>query len=394
MKWSWKIGQLAGIDLRIHATFLLLLGWVLVSHWMAGESMDAMLAGIAFIAALFACVVLHEMGHALAARKFGIRTRDITLLPIGGVARLERMPEDPKQELWVALAGPAVNVAIAAVLYGWLTLTHQWEPFNRLGIVTGAFPERLLMANIWLVLFNLVPAFPMDGGRVLRALLASRMTYPRATQIAASVGQALALAFGFVGLFTNPMLVFVSLFVWIGASQEVYATQMKSALSGTPTRTAMLTDFETLDIADTLADAVRTTLRGSQHDFPVLDRARVAGVLTRTDLLVALTEFGPDHPVAAVMRREFLVAEPTEMLEMVFQRLQECDCHTMPVVHDGQTVGLITMDNLGEYLLIEAALQRRGGDSVDRRNPLAASLKLIRGREPFSPGASGKLRSQ
>jgi Zn-dependent protease/CBS domain-containing protein len=355
MKWSWKIGQLAGIDMRIHATFLLLLGWALVSYWMAGKSMAAMLAGIAFIVALFACVVLHEMGHALAGRKFGIRTRDITLLPIGGVARLERMPEDSKKELWVALAGPAVNVAIAALLYAWLTLTHQWEPFSRLGIVAGAFPERLLMTNIWLVLFNLVPAFPMDGGRVLRALLASRVTYPRATQIAACVGQGLALTFGFVGLFTNPMLVFVSLFVWIGASQEVYGTQIESALSGTPARTAMLTDFETLNSADTLADAVRTTLRGSQHDFPVLDRARVVGVLTRTDLLVALTEFGPDQPVASVMRREFLIAEPTEMLEMVFQRLQECDCHTMPVVHDGRTVGLITMDNLGEYLLIEAA---------------------------------------
>ena len=394
MKWSWKIGRLAGIDLRIHATFLLVLGWVLVSYWMAGKSMDAMLGGITFILALFGCVVLHEMGHALAARKFGIRTRDITLLPIGGVARLERMPEDPRQELWVALAGPAVNMAIAAVLYAWLTLTHEWEPFNRLGVVTGAFPERLLMANIWLVLFNLVPAFPMDGGRVLRALLAKRMTYPRATQIAASVGQALALTFGFVGLFTNPMLVFVSLFVWIGASQEVYATQMKSALSGTPAEKAMLTDFETLESADTLADAVRTTLRGSQHDFPVLDGERVVGVLTRTDLLVALTQFGPDYPVTSVMRREFLVADAGEMLEMVFQRLQECDCHTVPVVHNGRTIGLITMDNLGEYLLIEAALQRRGGDSVNRRNPLPSLLKFVRGKELFSPEAPGKLRSQ
>lgn len=393
MKWSWKIGQLAGIDLRIHATFLLLLGWVLVSYWMAGQSVFAMVAGIAFIVSLFACVVLHEIGHALAAREFGIRTRDITLLPIGGVARLERLPEEPRQELWVALAGPAVNVVIAAALYVWLTLTHEWEPFSRLGVVSGAFPERLLMANIWLVLFNLVPAFPMDGGRVLRALLASRMTYSRATEIAASVGQALALIFGFAGLFTNPMLIFVSLFVWIGASQELYATQMKSALSGTPVHAAMLTTFETLESTDSLADAVRKTLRGSQHDFPVLDRARVVGILTRTDLLVALTEFGPDHPVASVMRREFLVAEPAEMLEKIFQRLQEYDCHTMPVVHGGRTVGLITTDNLGEYLLIEAALRRRG-NPVNRRNPLEALLKVMRARAPFSPEAPSRVRNQ
>jgi Zn-dependent protease/predicted transcriptional regulator len=404
MKWSWKIGQLAGIDLRIHATFVLVLGWVLVSYWMAGKSMDAMLAGMAFILALFACVVFHEMGHAIAARKFGIQTRDITLLPIGGLARLERLPEEPRQELWVALAGPAVNLAIATLLFGWLTLTHQWEPFSRLGIAAGPFVERLLMANVWLMLFNLIPAFPMDGGRVLRALLASRMTYPKATQVAASVGQALAFTFGFVGLFTTPMLLFIGLFVWIGASQEACAAQIRSALSGTPARAAMLTDFETLWCSDTLADAVRTTLRGSQHDFPVLDRERVVGVLTRTDLLVALTEFGQDHPVKSVMHREFLIAEPAEMLEMAFQRLQECDCHTMPVIHDGRMVGLITMDNLGEYLLIEAALQESGGNSgvlkrvpghaVNRRNPLPTLLKLIHGRETLSPGASDKLRSQ
>jgi Zn-dependent protease len=189
MKWSWKVGQLAGIDLRIHATFLLLLGWVLASYWLAGKSMEAMLAGVGFIVALFACVVLHEMGHAVAARKFGIQTRDITLLPIGGVARLERMPEEPKLELLVALAGPAVNVVIAVVLYGWLALTQGWTPFSQLSVAAGPFVERLLLVNISLVLFNLIPAFPMDGGRVLRALLASRMTYPKATQLAASVGQ-------------------------------------------------------------------------------------------------------------------------------------------------------------------------------------------------------------
>jgi Zn-dependent protease/CBS domain-containing protein len=359
MNWSWKVGQLAGIELRIHATFLLLLGWVWVSYWIAGKSMEAMLAGVGFIVALFACVVLHEMGHALAARKFGIQTRDITLLPIGGLARLQRMPEEPRQELWVALAGPAVNVAIAAILGAGLALTHGWAPFSQLSVVSGSLVERLLLANISLVLFNLIPAFPMDGGRVLRAVLASRMTYARATRIAASTGQALAMVFGFVGLFTNPMLLFIGLFVWIGASQEAGAVQTRSALSGTPAQAAMLTDFEELRSDDTLADAVRLTLRGSQHDFPVLDAGRVTGILTRNDLLVALAAYGQDHPVTAVMRREFLIAEPTEMLEIVFQRLQKCDCHTMPVVHAGRLVGLITMDNLGEYLLIEAALQKR-----------------------------------
>jgi len=167
MKWSWKIGTLTGIELRIHVTFLLLLGWVGASHWIAGRSVDAALNGIAFILALFGCVLLHELGHSLAARRYGIPTRDITLLPIGGVARLERMPEKPAQELWVALAGPAVNVAISAALFVWLSITHSWAPLGQMHVASGPFVERLLVANVWLVLFNLIPAFPMDGGRVL-----------------------------------------------------------------------------------------------------------------------------------------------------------------------------------------------------------------------------------
>jgi Zn-dependent protease len=360
MKWSWKIGKLAGVELRIHATFLLLLGWVGASHWLRGQSLDSALAGVGFILALFACVLLHELGHALAARKFGIGTRDITLLPIGGVARLERMPEKPGQELWVALAGPAVNVVIAAALFGWLMLTRSLAPLEEMGVAAGPFVERLWLANMWLVLFNLIPAFPMDGGRVLRAVLASRMEYVKATQIAAGVGQALAFVLGFIGLFANPMLLFIALFVWIGASQEASATQMKSALSGTPIRAAMLTDFRELQPGETLANAVRLVLQGSQQDFPVVEQRRVMGILTRADLLVALAEHGPDHPVSAVMVREFFVADYTEMLETAFQRLQECECHTMPVVHEGQLVGLLTMDNLGEYFLIQAAMKKGG----------------------------------
>jgi Zn-dependent protease/CBS domain-containing protein len=361
MKWSWKIGTLTGIELRIHVTFLLLLGWVGASHWIAGRSVDAALNGMAFILALFGCVLLHELGHSLAARRYGIPTRDITLLPIGGVARLERMPEKPSQELVVALAGPAVNVAIAAVLFAWLSVAHEWAPVGQMQVASGPFLERLLIANVWLVLFNLIPAFPMDGGRVLRALLASRMEYVRATQIAAGVGQGLAFVFGLIGLFGNPMLLFIALFVWIGASQEASATQMRAAMAGTPIRAAMLTDFRHLDGRDKLAHAVRLILEGSQQDFPVIEGGRVAGILTRTDLLLALAEHGPDYPVASTMRRDFLTTDYTEMLEVAFQRLQECNCHTMPVIHEGCLAGLVTMDNLGEYFLIQAALKRSDG---------------------------------
>ncbi len=374
MKWSWKIGAPAGIDLRIHVTFLLLLGWVAIGHWVAGKSLAAAASGVLFVLALFACVVLHELGHALAARHYGIPTRDITRLPIGGVARLEKMPDQPRQEFWVALAGPAVNVAIAASLAAWLTVSRGWTPLSELSIASGSPAARLLVANVSLVLFNLIPAFPMDGGRILRALLAGRMEYVKATQVAAGVGQAVAFGFGFIGLFTNPLLVFIALFVWIGASQEASATQMKAALAGTPIQAAMLTDFHHLRPDNKLADAVQLILRGTQTDFPVVDREKVVGILTRADLLAALAEHGEDYPVASAMRREFETADHAEMLEVAFQRLQQCDCHTMPVVRDGLLAGLLTMDNVGEYLLIQAARKKSGArpGAFLQRGPAAA----------------------
>lgn len=358
MKWSWKIGSLAGIELRMHVTFLLLLGWVGMSHWTRSRSVEAALIGAGFILALFACVVLHELGHALTARRYGIPTRDITLLPIGGVARLERMPDKPAQEFMVAVAGPAVNVVIAAVLYGWLLATGGWTPLEQVDITSGPMLERLLIANISLVLFNLIPAFPMDGGRILRALLAMKMDYVRATQVAASLGQGLAFLFGFMGLFGNPMLLFIAMFVFIGAAGEASATQMRAAMSGMPLRAAMLTDFRALQSSDRLSDAVRLILEGSQQDFPVVEDGRVVGILTRSDLLAALAAHGPEHPVATAMQRDFLTTEDTSMLESAFQRLQECACHTMPVLHDGRLVGLLTMENVGEYFMIQSALKK------------------------------------
>lgn len=360
MKWSWRMGKFAGVDVYIHATFALLLGWVGVSHWLMGRSVDAAAGGIAFILALFACVLLHEFGHALAARRYGITTRDITLLPIGGLARLERMPEKPWQELWVALAGPAVNVVIAAGLYVCLRLTTYWTPVAELSVASGPFLERLLMANVSLVIFNLIPAFPMDGGRVLRALLAMHMDFAKATRTAASLGQGLAFVLGFVGLLTNPFLTFVALFVWISAGQEANSVQMKSALSGTPIHAAMLTDFRVLSKSDQLSHAAKLLLSGSQQDFPVMERNQVVGIVTTTDLLTALAEHGEDHSVATMMRTDFATAESSETLETIFERLHEHDCRTVPVFHNGQLVGLVTMENLAEYLLIQAALSRNG----------------------------------
>jgi len=365
MKWSWKLGTVAGIGLYVHATFFLLIAWVGVTYWLAGGSAAA-LSGIAFILALFACVVLHEVGHALTARRYGIRTRDITLLPIGGVSRLERIPDDPRQEVWVSVAGPAVNVVIAAALYAWLLLSQTWRPLSALTMAGGPFLERLLLVNVSLAVFNLLPAFPMDGGRVLRALLAMRMDYVRATQVSAHVGQAMALVFGLFGLFTNPFLVFIAFFVWIGAAQEASMVQMRTALSGIPVSRAMLTDYPTLAPEDPAKRVLELILAGSQQDFPVVDGGQggrggqggqVAGVLLRSDVLKTLAQRA-DWLVRDIMRREFEVVDAADMLDTAFARLQSCNCHTLPVTSRGALVGLLTMENVGEFLLIQSALGR------------------------------------
>ena len=358
MKWQWKLGRFAGIDVYVHATFLLLLGWVGYSYWLAHRNWGEVLNGILFILALFLCVVLHEYGHALTARRYGIKTRDITLYPVGGVARLERMPDKPIEELWVALMGPAVNVVIAAGLFAYLFLTNGIGPLTSLTVTSGSFLTRLMIINVSLVVFNLLPAFPMDGGRVLRALLALKMEYTQATQIAANIGQGLALLMGFIGLFSNPFLVFIAFFVWIGASQEASMVSMRNSLSGIPVTRAMMTDFKSLAPHDTLAQVVALLLSGSQHDFPVVDaNGQVAGILERDAFIKALSQQGQSVPVLDVMRRNIPEVDSHEMVETALTRLQESGAKTLPVTHAGQFIGLITSENITEFLMIRSALK-------------------------------------
>jgi Zn-dependent protease len=356
MRWSWKIGEFRGIGVYMHATFLILIAIVVLGQWSEGHDVSRTLESVLFVLALFACVVLHEFGHALTAARYGIRTRDITLLPIGGVARLERMPREPMQELWVALAGPAVNVVIAGLLFGWLSLTGRFAPLEQLSVSGGPFFERLLAVNVLLVGFNLLPAFPMDGGRVLRALLATRLEYTRATQIAASVGQGMALLFGLFGMFYNPFLVFIALFVWIGAAGEASMVRVAAALDGIPAARAMVTGFTVVSPDDPLGSAVDHTLAGWQQDFPVVQGDRVVGILTQADLLKGLTQRGRDALIREVMRTDFRTVDASEMMETVFQRMQGCACHTLPVVDRGRLVGLVTTQNVGELVAIESAL--------------------------------------
>jgi Zn-dependent protease/predicted transcriptional regulator len=358
MRWSWRIGTIAGIGVYMHATFLLLILFILGLYLHQGRTLEGALAGILFILVIFGCIVLHELGHALAARKYGIQTRDITLLPIGGLARLERMPDVPIQELWVALAGPAVNAVIAGGLYvGALIagISPQVQPFHWTG---GNFLNRLMVVNLWLLAFNLIPAFPMDGGRVLRAILATRMEYTRATVLASRIGQAIAYVFGFVGLFTDPFLLFIALFVWMGAEQEAAMVQVHTSLGGIPVQRAMLTEFRTLNPDDALQTAIDHTLAGWQQDFPVVFGDRVLGVLTREDVLRTIAQQGSGVHVREAMNREFKTVDSHDMLESALVVLHDCKCRSLPVVHDGQLVGMLTTDNVGEFLMIQSALRR------------------------------------
>jgi Zn-dependent protease/CBS domain-containing protein len=357
MSWSLPIVRLAGIQLRIHITFLLLIGWLAIGYYAEGGSAAA--AGrILFILLLFACVVLHEFGHALAAKAFGINTPDITLLPIGGVARLERMPEEPGQELIIAAAGPAVNVVIALGL--WLVI--GWSPAADPAVFEGSnLLMKLMQINVWLVLFNLLPAFPMDGGRILRALLATRMSYARATQAAATVGQGFAFIFGFLGLFFNPMLIFIALFVYIGASQEAALAQMRAVSRGLPVSSAMVREFRSLPKNATLQEAVDALLATSQHDFPIVDElGDVAGVLTRHDLISALRRDDPKIRVGDIMRRDIPSVTTGTRFEDALRIMQESNSPALPVLDNmKRLVGLLTPENVSELMMIHSAMPRR-----------------------------------
>ena len=356
MSWSIPILRVAGIQLRIHVTFLLLILWVAL-----GSASAAI-----FVLLLFLCVVLHEFGHAIAAKGYGINTPDITLLPIGGVARLERIPEEPKQELVIAIAGPLVNVVIALCLY--VVIGARGHVAPETAVQSGDMLVGLFQINVWLLLFNLLPAFPMDGGRVLRALLATRLTYARATQVAATVGQAFAFLFGIIGLFgvpglfhSNPFLIFIAVFVYIGASQEAALAQMRDVSRRFPVSSAMVREFRTLPVSATLQEAVDALLATSQHDFPVVDEnGNVAGVLTRHDLIAALRKDDPTIRVGDVMRRDIPTVTTGTRFEEAFRIMQECNCPAVPVL-DGmkRLVGLLTPENVSELMMVQSALPRR-----------------------------------
>jgi Zn-dependent protease/CBS domain-containing protein len=365
MSWSVRLGRVAGIPIYLHWTFIILVASLVLGSWLLTQDLIGALEGGAFVLSLFGCVVLHELGHALTARHFGIPTQDITLLPIGGVARLQRMPEKPIQELIVALAGPAVNVVIAGLLFGVFGVRMPEEGLEApKHLVEAPFWPKLMEVNLFLAAFNMLPAFPMDGGRVLRALLAMQLPYSQATRLAATVGQWMAILFGLIGLtIGHPLLLLIALFVWIGAEGEAVQVEERIALSNVLVREAMLTDFHTLHPDDTLGYAADLLLAGTQQDFPIVSSLErgVEGLLTRSELLSGLARAGRDAPVKDFAKTDVPSVEADSPLAAAVTKLREGPYSCLQVVEDGTTVGLLTLENIGELLMVRSALGQEGG---------------------------------
>lgn len=357
MSWSITIARIAGSEIRIHLTFLLLLAWIGIAQYSAGGA-DAAIDTVLFVIAIFACVALHELGHALAARRYGISTPDITLLPIGGLARLSRLPEKPIEEVVIAIAGPLVNLAIAAGLI--LFLGNNFDPGSLAKIEEPAygFLNRLAVVNLFLFAFNLIPAFPMDGGRILRALLAFRLQRRQATEWAARIGQGLAFAFGFLGLVGgNPILVFIAIFVYIAAAAEAGQVGLVEASRRVPIQSAMITKFEALSPQATVDDAAEALIRTTQHEFPVVDGGgKLRGFVTREAMVTGLKNLGPSAPVLEVMTADIPTVELGKSLEVAVRLMQEKQTGLIGVTDsEGRFVGYISQDNLTEMMMLEAA---------------------------------------
>ncbi len=355
--WSLRIATVSGIPLRLHFTFLLMVVWFAVSGIGRGGLGMAL-----FLVGIFTCVALHELGHSLVAQRYGYPVRDIVLYPIGGVASIEGVPR-PRHELWIALAGPAVNVVIAAILWLYLTITGnapQAADFTSVRAFQGDALTMLLRANLFLALFNMMPAFPMDGGRVLRAILALSMGRPRATRIAASIGQGLAIAFGIYGFMNGQFLwMLIALFVYFGAGQEAQAEDSREVMEGAPVSAAMVRQFETLNVGDSLRRAAEVLLDTTQQDFPVTHGDEVVGVLSRGNLLRALAQAGETAYVSGAMTRDVVFVAPNEPLEEVLTRPNGVQVAPVLVMEDGHLVGMLTAENLMEFLTLRQIARAR-----------------------------------
>ncbi|MEP3836736.1 MAG: site-2 protease family protein [Algibacter sp.] len=359
MKGNFNLGSISGIKIKIHWTFFLLIAWIVFDELERGGSTESILFNIAFVLAVFVCVVLHELGHALTAQYFGVKTEKITLLPIGGVASFDKIPESPKQEILIVIAGPLVNVAIAILLY---FITPVNELFNQsftdaydifVSFSFQNFLFILFIANVALALFNMIPAFPMDGGRLLRALLALKFNRAKATLIAASLGQFIAVVFLLVGLLYNPFLVFIALFIFLGAYGENQAVQQMELLKDHTVEEAMLLNITRFKPKDSIDLVVNKIISGTETNFVVVEDGVIKGILYHRKII---ENSNKDVLVETVMDTTFKTVKHTDNLKSIYQLIYSGKQKYIPVVNNGELFGAIDATNLNEYIALQAKL--------------------------------------
>jgi Zn-dependent protease/predicted transcriptional regulator len=354
MKYSLGLGKISGIRIEIHWTFLIVIVWIIFSSLRTSPDSQDAIWSILVVLAVFLCVVLHELGHALAAKRFDIKTTSITLLPIGGLAQMEQIPEKPKEELIIALAGPAVNLIIAALLFP-VTNVSSFSDVAELdrNISPGNFLFSIMTLNVWLAVFNLIPAFPMDGGRVFRALLSFRMGHAKATRLAASVGQILAICFVFFGFFYNPFLIFIGLFIYVGAESESIYARTKSMLQGFTIKDVLMREIPVIDKNASVSEAVGKLLNSQNKNFVVTDAGNPVGTLSRDEIIRALHEQNDKILIDKIKKDSPVYFPTTTPLDRVWREIQTNKI--ILVADNGKLEGIVDDENLAEFILIRSA---------------------------------------
>lgn len=361
MHWSLSLGKIFGIRVKVHWTFFLLIAWVVLVGYTEGDDSLTILLTSLYVLSIFVCIVFHELGHALMARRFDVPTKKITLLPIGGVASLQRIPENPKQELLVAIAGPLVNIAIAIIIFPFLGPLESYIPKEGASqalasISAHNFWFALFSINLLLVLFNLIPAFPMDGGRMLRAGLAMNMSRPKATHIATSIGQFLAVVFFFAGLFLNPFLLLIGVFVFFGARGEDMMVQQYEVLRDHYAEEAMITDLHTFEQDADLKSVMKHIISTGDDAFLVVDSGETKGWITREQLIQEIREHHENKRLEEIIHNHYITIQPKEKLSKVMEIMKSNQQNIYPVMKENQLMGILSPASLRRFIAVQSAL--------------------------------------
>jgi Zn-dependent protease/CBS domain-containing protein len=368
MKHALYLGSILGVKIYVHWTFIFLIGWIVVTGLRSNLPLNAFLWTFGLTLTVFGCIVLHELSHAMVARKFGIATKHITLLPIGGIAQFESAPQKPKHELLIALAGPALNIIIAALLFPFVNVHELIQLESLMTINTTNFLFSLIVINVWLAIFNLIPAFPMDGGRVLRALLSFRIDHAKATKIAAAIGQAFGLVFFFAGFLYNPMLIFIGLLVFLGGQYEYALIDTMRLLQSFTVRDVLMREVPTMINSSTLKNAGDQLLNTQSKNFVVVADGKPVGTINRDEIIQAVHEKGEKERLDKVMITNLTYANESTSLDEAWKMMRDRKVSMLLVGSNGHLQGIVDEENLAEFI------QLKSGHKLKENKRFSSSL--------------------